>query len=175
MSETCPVCEQKTKFIWETQILKKYSAKFFECPDCEYVFAAKPNWLEAAYSDAIADMDTGILVRNSQVCAFVSIWALAHRWRLSKFLDYSGGYGILTRSLRDAGLNAYWWDPIAPNLLARGFQGTLNSGVYKLATAIECFEHFQNPKEHLKKIFETSENLLISTSLIPNPTPGPLN
>ena len=38
------------------------------------------------------------------------------------YLDVDGGYGMLTRLMRDYGFHFYWTDPYCQNILARGFE-----------------------------------------------------
>ena len=45
----------------------------------------------------------------------------------------------------------------------------------QLVTAFEAFEHFTNPLEEMQKIFAIAPNILISTAIIPTPTPQPLD
>jgi hypothetical protein len=84
-------------------------------------------------------------------------------------VDYAGGYGILVRMLRDVGVNALWSDRYSKNLLASGFEYT--GGSAQLVTSFEAFEHFVHPKEELEALLSVAPNVLISTLIIPSPTP----
>ena len=42
-------------------------------------------------------------------------------------------------------------------------------------TAFECFEHFEYPIKDMAKLLNIAPNILLSTSIIPKPTPNPLD
>jgi hypothetical protein len=52
-------------------------------------------------------------------------------------VDCAGGYGILTRLLRDIGVDALWSDPFCQNLMALGFEHSNEPA--ELVTAFEEF------------------------------------
>jgi hypothetical protein len=90
----------------------------------------------------------------------------------SRHLDYGGGYGILTRLMRDIGFDSFWFDPYTPNLFAQGFDYIHNLKIDVL-TSFESFEHFINPIDDIEKILAISRNVIFSTQLLPTPTPKP--
>lgn len=169
MSARCRVCSSPTTFIFSGDLLKKSDVKYYECPECGYVQTEEPYWLEEAYKSPINVLDTGIMTRNldnvNRVIA--SLWAL--NMLDGRVVDFAGGYGILVRLLRDAGINAYWLDKYSGNLLARGFEDDGSSA--QLITSFEAFEHFVDPISELKSMLERAPAVLISTTLIPTPTP----
>jgi len=137
---------------------------------CGYVQTEEPYWLDSAYSDAINESDTGILVRN-QVNVRIVLATMMMLGNLNGTLvDCAGGYGILVRLLRDLGVNALWSDRYCNNLLARGFEHT--SGNADLVTAFEAFEHFLSPAEELDNLLKISPNVLLSTEIISSPIPS---
>jgi len=135
----------------------------------------EPYWLEEAYQEAANSSDTGILSRNYYLSnqAANIIFCLFNKQ--GKFLDYAGGYGILTRLMRDLGFDYYWFDLYAKNIFARGFEYNPQIGNIELITSFESFEHFSNPTEEIEKMLSISKNILFSTELLPNPLPGPEN
>ena len=56
--------------------------------------------------------------------------------------------------------------------MARGFEYSGEDSV-SLVMAFESFEHFVNPIDEMEKLLSISTNILITTSLIPQPTPEP--
>jgi hypothetical protein len=157
---------------FQAEILKKYKVDFFQCPNCEYLSAADAFWLEEAYQQPINQEDTGLINRNIYFSKIITVIIYCLFNRKGKFLDFAGGYGILTRLMRDVGFQFFWNDPHTNNLFARGFESDLNANnPMELITAIEVFEHFENPTEEVKKLFRISENLLFSTILLPDPVP----
>ena len=85
-----------------------------------------------------------------------------------------GGYGLLTRLMRDMGFDFYWLDPFAENFLARGFEYGDSQRKPNVVTAFEVFEHLFDPLQEIEKIVKLSPNILFSTELLPIPTPKPL-
>lgn len=145
---------------------------YFECPRCGYVQTEDPLWLNDAYASAINPSDTGIMVRNLANISLVLSTLTLMRERTGRVVDYAGGHGFLVRLLRDIGVDALWSDPHCENLVARGFEYS-DGGQATLVTAFEAFEHFVNPVEEMKKMLSISSNVLLTTNLIPLPTPQP--
>jgi hypothetical protein len=171
-SKICPVCGSRASYCFDSQILDKHRAEYFDCRNCGYLFIADPSWLQEAYSEAVSTLDTGVMSRNLNASSFFSLLFFLEFRGEKTFLDYSGGYGILTRLMRDCGFDYFWTDLYCANLLARGFEVLPEQKIF-LTTALECFEHFENPIEHFEKIFSVSENLIISTELLPENRPAP--
>lgn len=165
----CRVCGGESHYLWNTKLLRREVA-YFECPTCGYVQTEAPTWLEEAYSNAINTSDTGILARN-QGCmerVLITLWLLGGKHQRVK--DVAGGYGVLVRMLRDAGVDARWSDMYAQNLLAKGFEDDGQRAF--LATSFESFEHFVHPMQELQELLASADSLLISTELAPEPTPA---
>jgi hypothetical protein len=141
-----------------------------ECRGCGYVQTEAPYWLARAYAESINDSDTGILQRNSRNACIVLATLISLGQLRGRVVDFAGGYGILTRLLRDIGVDAYWSDQYSANLLARGFEDSGQSA--SLITAFEVFEHFLDPGTELDKMFSTAPNVLLSTEIIAEPAPA---
>lgn len=72
----------------------------------------------------------------------------------------------MVRMLRDVGLDAYHWDEFAANVYAIGFEGKPEEH-YSLISAFEVWEHLQNPKESIDKIFKNLPDVhIMSTQLV---------
>lgn len=162
----CPVCDSSAKFLWTKQILKKFEARYHRCDHCGYLFVENPSWLDRAYAQPINIFDTGILVRNLRFSRFVSAFLILKKIR-GQFLDYSGGYGIFVRLMRDRGFDFYWNDKYTANLLARGFEQKDKD--YNLVTCFEVLEHVINPHDLIHDLSKLAPKFLISTELVPNP------
>jgi len=171
VSQFCRACSGSLgRPLFQAAIFEK-NVNYYECSICGYVQTESPDWLDKAYSAAINSCDTGIMARN-QANLNVVVATLSVLGRLNDaIVDCAGGYGILVRLLRDRGVNAHWSDPYCSNLLALGFEHTSEQA--GLVTAFEAFEHFFEPMLEIEKLFSISPNLLISTCLIPTPTPKP--
>jgi hypothetical protein len=142
-------------------VLNKYKVKYYSCPNCGYIQTEDPYWIDEAYANAIVSADTGIMVRNNQLNKITSTVVDKFFDSNKKFLDYGGGYGILTRQMRDLGFDFYWYDRYAENLVARGFE--YDNQNIELITAFEVFEHLNKPLEEIANMIKISKNILFST------------
>lgn len=171
----CKICCSNTTFFATESIMpQKFEAQYYLCDNCEYLFIDNPHWLPISYSEAITDSDIGLVNRNSRLSIFT--FAIIRLFFRDKkfFLDYAGGYGLFVRIMRNLGLNFYWEDKYAKNLFAKTFSSTENNiKNYGLITAFEVLEHLENPIEELEILFKLSNNILISTELIPEQKPKP--
>jgi hypothetical protein len=134
-------------------------------------------WLPEAYSQAIAAADTGLLARNYLLAGKLAgalYWAMGERGQ-GQYLDTAGGYGVLTRLMRDMGFNFYWSDKYCENLLAPGFDYKPELGVCRAVTAIEVMEHLTDPVAFVDEALAAagSQTLLFTTELYEGPTPDP--
>lgn len=168
----CKVCGGKSEKCFDAEILRKYNAGFYRCGDCGFLQAKDPSWLPEAYREPINVYDTGVLSRNLYLARLVSVVLYAFFGKRAKCLDYAGGYGLMTRMLRDIGYDCYWCDPNSENLFARGFEYGDSTGKIDLVTCFECFEHFAEPVAEIEKILEISGNILFTTTLLPQPVPA---
>lgn len=167
----CKICQTPAKFTFCGKILNKYDVDYFECPHCGYLQTEEPYWLNEAYASPINSSDTGIIERNKINTRIVISTLFLLKKLNEKVVDYAGGYGVLVRMLRDVGVDAYWIDKYCDNLFARGFEFNSDGGVGMVA-AFEVMEHFINPVDEIEKLFSISPNLLLSTVLLPSPTPA---
>jgi hypothetical protein len=162
--------------IYHATILAKYRVAYYYCDSCGFLRTERPNWLNEAYSSAIAASDTGAVTRNIQISkALSSLLFLAfHDHGKGQWLDYAGGHGLLTRLMRDKGFNFHWADMYASNIFAQGFeheQGMTYDGV----TAIEALEHMEDPMAFLENLsgLSPTRTVILTTELCPSPPPKP--
>ena len=154
------------KSLWNHKVLNKYDIQYYQCPHCNIIQTEKPYWLEAAYANAITSMDTGLAGRN-----------IENRQRLESILyrffdtdhpiiDIGGGYGLLTRLMRDIGFPFYTYDIYCENLFAKNFEAD-DSTKAQCLTAFEVFEHIEDPKSFLADCFKKHQckSILFSTLL----------
>lgn len=160
--EACRVCGASAPYVFTRPVLSR-QVRYFECERCNYLQTERPDWLDAAYSRAINDVDTGIMMRNRLNVGRVVMTLLSCGRLRGRVVDHAGGYGILVRLLRDAGIDAYWRDKFCENLLARGFEAKV--GPFDLVTAFEVFEHLVNPLAELRALLDDAPVVLLSTEL----------
>ena len=170
---SCRLCKHDIDLLFSGKLIN-YVIKYYICNNCSLLQTESPYWLSEAYEKSINDTDVGMLQRNFYNCAVtIYIYKLLNL-KNSRLLDYGGGYGVLVRLLRDDGIDAYWNDAHTTNLFSPGFEGGLDEK-YGLVTAFEVVEHLTEPEKFLQNIFKITDNLLISTELVPKPIPNILD
>jgi hypothetical protein len=177
MVRECPVCGDGMEHRFTTRVLGRHTAAFDLCRGCEFLQARDPFWLAEAYSSPISLLDTGLVARNLAVAsrlANVLQFGLPEQGE-GLYLDYAGGYGLLTRLMRDRGFDFYWADKYAENLFARGFEYQSAMEPCRAVTAIELLEHSVNPIEIVSEAMRMGHSnvLLASTELFIAPPPEP--
>lgn len=156
-------------------LLEKHEASYLYCAACDHLYVDHPTWLDEAYSEAIAAEDTDIAARNVFMAlrlAAINYLVLGDRGQ-GRYVDVAGGYGLLTRLLRDLGFDCYWSDPYARNLFARGFEYPPRHGPCLAVSAIEALEHTTNPLDFIRESLAAhpSEVFIFSTEVYPDGQP----
>ena len=170
----CPICDIELAHVFESVVLNRHMARYDHCGACGFLRARDPHWLHEAYAASIAVTDTGLLMRNqfiarqlSAVCPLFSADG--------PYLDFAGGYGVLVRLMRDAGLDFWWSDKFSPNLLAPGFEYRADLGPCRAVTAFEVLEHVENPRAFVTEALAAggSNTLIFTTQLYEGAPPSP--
>lgn len=176
---SCPICKSEMHEAFKATVLNKYPALYEFCNVCGFLRVAEPHWLEEAYSSAIVAADTGIVMRNISIAAKISsvLYFVAGDRGGGRYLDAAGGYGLLTRIMRDQGFDFYWSDKYCKNYLARGFEYDNTKGPCVAVTAMEVLEHLTDPIEFIDEVltFSGADTLFFSTELYEGTPPKPEN
>lgn len=173
----CPICSGAMTHCFSARILGKYDAQYEVCSTCHFLRVSEPHWLDEAYASAIAAADTGLVMRNISITckiAGVLYWVLGERGE-GRYLDVAGGYGMLTRLMRDFGFDFYWADKYCDNKLALGFEYSQSIGKCRAITAMEVFEHLVDPAAFVEETLALSgaETLIFTTELYEGSPPLP--
>ena len=147
----CPICGSKTAFYQEVIVLTRYKAKLLRCKECLFIYFDQPTWIEESYSKSISILDTGLVRRNFHLSR--KLYVLI-RYLLNgafKGLDFGGGTGLFTRSMRDFGVPYFWQDKYTQNIHACGYEYCPQE-TYQIISCIELLEHIQNPIDTLKEL-----------------------
>ena len=165
----CKICRSETTECFSALVLKKYKVKYHKCTNCDFIQTDDPFWLEEAYNNAITNQDIGLVNRNLIMVPIISSLLGYHFNKKGRFIDYGGGYGLLTRIMRDKGFDYYRFDTYCANIFAKNFDCPAPGGSpdYELLTAFEVFEHLADPVAQLAEMLKWSTNIFFSTELQP--------
>jgi hypothetical protein len=173
----CPICANKRQEVFQARLLHKYDVRYFLCDSCGLLQTEPAYWLDEAYGSAIADTDTGLVSRNLEISTKLSCLFYFCFDPKAQYLESAGGYGLLTRIMRDWGFDFRWHDPYCENIFARGFQwdsarGTASSGA---VTAFEVLEHVMDPVAFIQNAlaFGKTKTIVFSTLLYEDRPPLP--
>src|SRR5690242_11572210 len=103
--QTCPVCDSSRELAFTATVLSKYDVGYYWCASCGSLQTEEPYWLSETYDDAIVDIDTDIVARNLWCARRVAAVLYFMFGARDRYVDVAGGYGLLTRMLRDIGFD----------------------------------------------------------------------
>jgi Methyltransferase domain len=166
----CKVCWASSDFFDQALVLGKYSVQYFRCSVCDFLQTEDPYWLEEAYSSAIAKQDVGVLHRNLLNRELTTALLTLLYPDVRRSVDFGGGHGVFVRLMRDSGFDFVWHDRHASNDYARGFEFQ-DGEPCDFLTAFEVLEHLADPVGELSHMMSLSQNVFVSTILVPHPTP----
>lgn len=171
----CTICDAPRRVAFEHLVLGKYQSVYEFCERCGLLQAADPFWLDEAYADAIAATDTGLVQRNILNANLLTVLLATVFERGGRYLDIAGGYGMLTRMMRDNGFDFYWSDKYCSNLLARGFGVDATAPPFTAVTAFEVLEHLEDPVGFVKDALASAQtrSIVLSTELFHGTPPEP--
>mgnify|MGYP005904128765 CR=1 FL=1 len=170
----CHICDTEMKLSFSKKILNKYNVQYFLCPNCGYLTTEEAFWLDEAYTTAIAATDVGLISRNIQNSRQLINILYFLFGKENKYVDISGGYGILCRIMRDCGFNYYWEDLYCPNLFSQGFEASAEDH-FHAASLFEVIEHTKAPLYFIKSMFDKYKlkSLIFTTNLYEEKTLSP--
>ena len=172
--DSCRFCEGKSEFLCTSEILT-FSATYTCCANCKSVQVDSPHWISDVHKKAISSFDVGLVSRGVSASKLISVFFFLQRELTITGIDWGGGTGLLTRLLRDLGLNFKSHDKYASNIMAEGFStdDDLANEDYDAVLAIECVEHLENPFSELVDSVSGTSYFIFTTEILPNPLPDP--
>ena len=148
----CPISQKSLKLAFTETILGKHEVNYYYCEESGLLKTEEPYWLDEAYQEAITDADVGLVERNIRNSNTLPVILHLLGIKDGKLLDVAGGYGLLTRLMRDKGFDCYTSDKYCTNLFAQTFEPE-NSFEAKALFAFEVFEHIEDPLQFLSDCF----------------------
>jgi len=145
MLDLCPVCLGERRPCFRATLLARYDVEYFLCERCGLLQTESPYWLADAYERAITDEGTGLATRNIEIARKLACLLYFCFDRGGLYLDMAGGYGMLTRLMRDTGFDFYWSDQYCQTLFDRGFRLMHVKPLFTAVTAFEVLEHIVDP------------------------------
>lgn len=177
MSESaCPICSVALSPDLTVRLLGSRDRQLLTCANCRASTYAAPDWLEEAYSEPIAMLDTGAVVRAVRASRDVSGLLASQGLFEARVVDWGAGHGLLTRLLRSRGINAVWHDPLSPNIHAKGFEFVRGSQdpSSTVVVMVEVLEHLENPVQELSRaVADAGAELLAVTTVLAPPSITP--
>ena len=164
----CRLCSAPLEPFADGTVLGSRRVSYVRCTSCRSVFLPDPTWLDEAYSSAISALDVGLLERCIQLANVTTALIAAERLSGGIFLDFAGGYGTLTRLMRDRSLDFRHDDPLCENVFAQGFNASLDrdftvpKGI-PLFSAISCWV---KPSKYIHSITSLHAGESFSTSCL---------
>ena len=165
ITTTCRLCKNLCSFQFSKKILGKYEIAYFECSNCHSLQTEEPYWLDEAYGEDAEKYDTGKASRSLE--NFFNLPSLLNCLKIDPSkpsVDWGGGGGLLTRLLRDIGINFFCYDLHLKSEYAQGFQWRYQTDKVQVVTAFEVVEHFADPSIEWRKIFELNPDFVICST-----------
>lgn len=151
-SVKCPISGQSMVEAFRAQVLGKYDVAYFYCEESGLLKSEPAYWLNEAYHSAISDTDTGLVQRNINNRDLLQPLLEGLGIGDGRFLDSAGGYGLLTRLLRDTGYDCYTTDRYCKNLFARTFEPD-DAFEADALFSFEVLEHIEDPLQFISGLF----------------------
>jgi hypothetical protein len=160
----CPICAGSAKGTLQVDIQNERSEPLFQCLECSFYFFDHPDWLKQSFTDALHELDLGSVSRCLLVADFVTAVFSPHRTGY-RALDWGGGDGLLTRVLRERGVDCVWYDPFAKPRFVGDAVYQANTEL-DVTVASEVFLHLTDPVSTLRFLLSHSD-VVVATAVVP--------
>jgi hypothetical protein len=160
----CRICRAPAGIAFTVCIRNERNESLFRCSTCSFCFFAEPDWLEQSFSEELNELDIGSVARSLFVADFMTAVFPLRRSGYT-VLDWGGGDGLLTRLLRERGINCVWQDPfVKPRFVGAAIYEP--SSRVDVTVVSEVFLHLTDPVSVLRLLLSQSE-VVIMTAVVP--------
>ena len=157
----CRLCGASTHLLFTKRLLHRHDVQFRQCDHCGATQTQKPWWLAEAYVPENEKFDTGQVTRSLINAAVLrTLLQICDLPASTRVVDYGCGSGLLVRTLRDTGVDAWGYDLYSSPRLALGFQTPDYSG-FDVVNLCEVVEHFDEPRQAFDAIFASNPKMVV--------------
>ena len=163
----CPICNSLANMLFSVMVQGENRSDLNSCSNCEFAFYPDQNWISNSFSDELNSLDVGATDRTMIAADYLSVVLKSQKLSHGKFLDYGGGYGLLSRIMRDRGFNFENFDPYTRQIFPTSGQQSdiLLEQEYDAVTLIEVALHFEDPVKEFKRLLDLSDVVLFTAVL----------
>jgi glycosyltransferase involved in cell wall biosynthesis len=123
-AEPCRLCGGETRHLFDLTVLCRHQVACQQCTHCGAAQTESPSWLTDEVRQAAIRLDTGVvtraLVHAGLIQSLLDAAGLG-QGGAARVLDHACGAGVLVRTLRDMGVDAWGRGAVVPPTLAQGF------------------------------------------------------
>jgi len=166
-SMRCPICGSAALELFEMVLRGSVATALHRCSGCEFTFFPDPDWLQGSFGSQLNRLDVGAVARCESMANLILGLLPVVKKLISdhKILDWGGGDGLLTRMLRDRGINCYWEDPYCEERYAWPAIAKPDD-TFDLVLAVEVFLHIPDPLPVLRQLLDRAD-VVIFTAVRP--------
>lgn len=170
-STRCPICGETATPLFRITVRQSIDTHVVQCNGCTFTFLPQSDWLHASFGDELQREDVGALDRNLLVADFLRPLIRSLSNQDITCVDWGGGYGLLSRLMRDRGINFHNYDEHTKQLFYSPAIATSDE-VFDLLTLIEVSLHFTDPVEDFRKLMSRSSLVFFTCVVPPDPIPS---
>lgn len=164
----CLICENISSKLFDVWLQNSFSADLYECKNCFFKFYPGQNWIQNSFSKRLNHLDVGAVDRTLIISEILTEICNSLGIKNDICLDYGGGYGLLTRIMRDKGFNWKNYDPYTEGIFSENHNCSLENN-FALISLIEVCLHFEDPVNDFFQIIKHANTLIFTASIPKKP------
>lgn len=163
----CLICNGSTSTAFRITVRHEHMATYLRCQSCEFIFVEDPFWLHASFGGTLQHVDVGSVDRNLLAAQVLKTAITTLNIKDGVFVDWGGGYGLLSRIMRDSGFNYHNQESFVTPLF---YSPEVPPGTekYSLISVIEVILHYTQPLEEFRALLEKTDRLFFTTTISPS-------